>query len=665
MLPLAGQNRPVDPYFAWAVASSFADHGTSTDDTFFSVLAECADHAGVHALNDSMLAWPGNSSGTLACVLPAYRVAPARVQPGTSLPTLLSTRFCTLHVQRKLLDQLPGLTGLVRWEIGAPVKANPSSASASGKSDEVPALQGVVAAVIDDFVAFNHSEFLDPDGSSRIAWLWDQNHTLASPVSGGQAPPYFTYGMESRPGATAGSAKLRPDYSGAALRRAYHGTAVAGLFCGKTSPWHRLTRFDPTRPAARQVAAQDAASSSPVIAVHLPRETVKDTSGGSLPPQILDGLHYILGKCDPTARIVVNISYGGIAGPHDGTSLLEMAIQELVELTADRLLVVLPVGNSREAMCHARLTLKPNHPERLAWKLPPDSDTPSFMEIWFPDSTVDGVSISLTSPDGRCTACSTGTGDVQALRDPAGRIVGMIQFDPVSALGQSRAMALLVLLPTLAAASRPATSQHGLWQVDINSKNRQIDNLQVSIERNDAAPGQRKRRRQSRVSEPGYNAFGQVPSLPVDRPNGQVKRSGTTSNIASSQYAETIGGYRLSDLTLAPYSCGGHAPHVRGPFALAPSEESASQRGLRVIGQGSGDSVRMAGTSLAAPIWARFLFNEFAAGRKPPTSRTVQTVEIATSSVKTGQGAPQLMLGGTTLIYPDPDKGFGMFDPRP
>ncbi len=662
MQPVADQKRPVDPYYAWAVACGFADYGNTTDDTFFSVLAECTDPAGVLALNQSMQAWPGNSRGTLACVSPAYRVAPSSMQSGT----FLATRFCTLHVQRKLLDQLRGLEGLVRWEIGASVNGQPAAGSTARSVDHAPALQGVVAAVIDDFVAFNHSEFLAPDGSSRIAWLWDQNHTLASPVSGGQTPLHFTYGKEARPGATAGGGQLPPNYRGAALRRAHHGTAVAGLFCGKTSPWHRLTRFDPNRSAARQVAALDAASTAPIVAVHLPRETVKDTSGSSLPPQILDGLHYILSKCDPAARIVVNISYGGIAGPHDGTSLLEMAIRELVELMDDRLLVVLPVGNSREAMCHARLNLKPDQRERLAWKLPPDSDTPGLMEIWFPDSTVDGVLISLTSPDGHCTVRSTAQGSVQALHDPAtGNLVGMIQFDRASALGQGRAMALLVLAPTLAAGNRPAASQHGLWQVDIDSKDRQIDNVQVWIERNDAAPGQRKRRRQSRVSEPGYNAFGQVPGLPVDRPNGQVKRSGTTSNIASSLYAETIGGYRLSDLTLAPYSSGGHPPHVRGPFALAPSEESASLRGLRVIGQGAGDSVRMAGTSLAAPIWARFLFNEFAAGRKPPTSRTVPTVQVATSSVKTAPGAPQLMLGGTALIYPDPDKGFGMFDPHP
>ena len=662
MQPQPGLKPGVDPYFAWAVASAFADYGTTSATTLFTVLAECQNPAGVQALNLSMKAWAGNGNGALAGVTPAYLAAPVGARSGTFLPT----RFCVLQVQRQLIDQLPTLTDLVRWEIGAPVRVQPTAKAVPDQADDAPALQGVVAGVIDDFVAFRHDEFRDANGSSRIAWLWDQNHTLASRVSGGQTPLHFTYGQEARPGAMAANGPGQPDYRSTALRRACHGTAVAGLFCGKTSPWHRLTRFDPSRPPARQVAARDAASTAPVVAVHLPRETVKDTSGSSLPPQILDGLHYILSKCDLTARIVVNISYGRIAGPHDGTSLLEMAIRELVELMNDRLLVVLPVGNSREALCHARLNLKPRQPERLAWKLPPDSDTPSFMEIWFPQGAVDGVSIALTAPDGRQLVLNAGPGACQTLLNPAtGHTFGMLQFDSVSALGQNRAMALLVLAPTLATGARPGTAQHGLWQVEVVSQTSQIDNVQVWIERNDTAPGQRRRRRQSRLAVNGYTPFGQLPGLPVDPPGGQVKRSGTTSNIASGLYAETIGGYRLSDLTLAPYSSGGHAPHVRGPFALAPCEESASLRGLRVIGQGSGDSIRMAGTSLAAPIWARFLFNEFAAGRKPPSARSIQSVQVAASSVGAASGSQQMPLGGTLVIYPDPDKGFGMFDPRP
>ena len=175
MQPQPGLKPGVDPYFAWAVASAFADYGTTSATTLFTVLAECQNPAGVQALNLSMKAWAGNGNGALAGVTPAYLAAPVGARSGTFLPT----RFCVLQVQRQLIDQLPTLTDLVRWEIGAPVRVQPTAKAVPDQADDAPALQGVVAGVIDDFVAFRHDEFRDANGSSRIAWLWDQNHIAA------------------------------------------------------------------------------------------------------------------------------------------------------------------------------------------------------------------------------------------------------------------------------------------------------------------------------------------------------------------------------------------------------------------------------------------------------------------------------------------------------
>ena len=43
---------------------------------------------------------------------------------------------------------------------------------------------------------------------------------------------------------------------------------------------------------------------------------------------VLDGLHYIVSRCANDAAIVVNISWGTLAGPHDGSSLLEAAMDD-------------------------------------------------------------------------------------------------------------------------------------------------------------------------------------------------------------------------------------------------------------------------------------------------------------------------------------------------
>ena len=113
----------------------------------------------------------------------------------------------------------------------------------------------------------------------------------------------------------------------------------------------------------------DAASLPDIVAVHLPRRGVADTSGSALKVQVLDALHYIVERAGPQADVVVNLSYGTMAGPHDGQHDPREAIDELVATARGRLTVVLPAGNSYEARCHAvfQLGVEEEAPD-LRWK---------------------------------------------------------------------------------------------------------------------------------------------------------------------------------------------------------------------------------------------------------------------------------------------------------
>jgi hypothetical protein len=89
--------------------------------------------------------------------------------------------------------------------------------------------------------------------------------------------------------------------------------------------------------------------------------------------------------------IVLNLSYSTIAGPHDGSALLEAAINQLIASRATPLRVVLPAGNHYLARCHARFAMpaaKPLlHPiKSLQWRVQPDNQSASFAEIWLPHS---------------------------------------------------------------------------------------------------------------------------------------------------------------------------------------------------------------------------------------------------------------------------------------
>src|SRR5262249_36947340 len=118
-----------------------------------------------------------------------------------------------------------------------------------------------------------------------------------------------------------------------------------------------------------------------------------DTSGGNLSPYVSDGIRFIINcarriaMSRPVQGIVINFSYGVFAGPHDGTAALEQDIEDRITEARGlglELRVVLPAGNSFLARTHAHFTLRPGDVASLPWRVVPDDQTPSYVEIWLP-----------------------------------------------------------------------------------------------------------------------------------------------------------------------------------------------------------------------------------------------------------------------------------------
>jgi subtilisin family serine protease len=92
-----------------------------------------------------------------------------------------------------------------------------------------------------------------------------------------------------------------------------------------------------------------------------------------------------------------------------------------------------------------------------------------------------------------------------------------------------------------------------------------------------------------------------------------VKRAGSYNAIACGELTVVVGGYAggVREKRISPYSGGGplRTPTGQraGPETLAPSEESRQLPGLRVAGNGNADTVRMNGTSVAAPQVTRLI----------------------------------------------------------
>jgi hypothetical protein len=157
------------------------------------------------------------------------------------------------------------------------------------------------------------------------------------------------------------AAQLGQSWLRSVSRRVAHGTHVMDLAAG----------YDLSDAEREQ---------RPIVCVQLPEATTADPSGESLDAYALDAIRYILERADEIARrkpgrshlpVVINFSFGDVAGPHDGSSNLEKAIDELVRERRRMapLEIVIPSGNAHLARLHAEWSFaKPGQRIDLHWR---------------------------------------------------------------------------------------------------------------------------------------------------------------------------------------------------------------------------------------------------------------------------------------------------------
>ncbi len=621
-----------DPYFEWAKATGFAYYGEARR---LPVLLELNDGEGSKGLNAyrfaqqvlEMRARSKHRQGWAADVsIPECELA--------ALTPRSSTRFISLLVREKFLSNLcAGITLLNkvrRFELGRrivpPGRKPMNSVPVQEPGCWPDAAPQVVTGLIDDGIGFAHDRLFSSDGTTRIEYFWDQQ------VPSSAWPPDFgteytkrapVIGIDARAAASRHNGIVDEDevyrLSGqadhtqaghkplAAARS--HGAHVADLACNP--PWPHTTPL----PAA--------AGTRPVVAVQLPSVTVQDTSGATLAPQVYQGLCYILCRSKLIAQrsgadslpVVVNISYGFISGPHDGSGLLESAIDQLLidhnSLPGQRAArVVLPAGNNHLSRCHAHFSLPAGSSRELRWRVLPDDRTESSVDMWLPAGTKLGkLSVLITAPDG-----SNGTGafpaNGQCEFKIGNDIVGRATFFPAGSPAL-RSRITLWLAPTVSPDGNVPTAMAGVWLIKIRNRHGSVavNDIHAWVQRDDTAPGYPQRGRQSTFDDPAYQRFDDGGrAVDFDNAASDVRRGGLFNAIASGSEPIVVGGYRRSDGAAATYSAGGpllppkrQAPNPEGPEAMLPSDDSPSQRGVLAAGTRSNSCVALSGTSVAVP----------------------------------------------------------------
>jgi subtilisin family serine protease len=236
--------------------------------------------------------------------------------------------------------------------------------------------RNAIIGVIDSGFDLTHRCFTNTfTTKTRILAAWDQTAT-----EGGTPPPAFGYGVEF----TQAVIQQNIDNGNALANGRGHGTNIAGIAAGNGTPDGIYKGIAPEADLVLVTYKNDV----PI--------------GGS--SFVLDAIDFIRRMGDACDRpVVINLSQGDHLGPHDGSSLLERAIDNIV--STGRCLVVKSAGNGagihQPSDHHAHGQLSPGQDFILPFELKPLDKAPirgDTVELWYNGN--DLLSVALKTPSG-------------------------------------------------------------------------------------------------------------------------------------------------------------------------------------------------------------------------------------------------------------------------
>jgi hypothetical protein len=556
-------------------------------------------------------------------------------------------------------DQLTAIEPLVEaMEFALPLGA--ATASPPSEAPDAPGLsQDPVIAVIDHGCACFNVAFRNATHETRLLALWDQGEAALAPW---QSPPDFGYGRElSSKAINELLVKLAQSVNEAELyaslnylldahgmmRDTAHGTHVLDTAGGAV---------DAVAPVSSAKPAQvDDAARAKLIFVDTPRAASDDTTGAANGAFLLDALRYIRLRAGPGVPVVVNISLGAFAGPHDGTSLVERAIDNFVERDAS-MVVTVAAGNAALERWHASGTVSKGIDEVLRWRTMPEDRTDSFVELWFDaPGLAESISIEVTPPEGGSPTEAMLSDGVRAIRGPDGTRVGAV-------IGRSRkgnvdsGMFLVAVGPS---AGTRRMGPAGVWRIKVRNESSSPVRFDAWIQRD----------------EPGLDANPLLVQSFFESSSAGVTIGGAEgglSNLASGKQTIVVGAASREGQHLSRYSSlGGRSRRSnvieRTIDVAAPADESASAIGLLAAGVRSHTLARMGGTSVAAPVAARRIYDELmrANGAEPaqrvsqgsPPKGLAQRERDRLRSLDTKTEPARGDARRFTMLTPDPGSG--------
>jgi subtilisin family serine protease len=244
----------------------------------------------------------------------------------------LRNGIATVELPLGALDRLESLQNVRSIEASNSLTIRHDSASRAIRANDVRKVvggvwtgttgQGVIVGVFDTGIDFTHEDFRDANGATRLLGLWDMTRS-------GQPPAGFNLGFYC---------------DRAAIQRVIDNPAEASTICPEQDTNGHGSHTSGT--AAGDGSAVGNGGTAFQYAGVAPMADLIMVKGGNTSfteTNVVDGLRWM--EAESRARnqpIVVNLSLGGQAGPHDGTRLFE---QEIDNLSRPGFIVVTSSGN--------------------------------------------------------------------------------------------------------------------------------------------------------------------------------------------------------------------------------------------------------------------------------------------------------------------------------
>lgn len=632
-MPIEDMEFSADPWIFWFTYRN-AVRGTPAGPEKVAILVEAASK------------WPAEIEfqPIYNKAYPERRVRTGRVEPGLGALQAVHGQVRRLKIARPVLPQL----GDALPALGAGLATGSRPGGWDGR--------GIVIGFVDNGCAFAHRNFTVADASgrvqrSRVTRLWDQwNQNPAWP-----APTGFNYGSELpldqydmltgqrldalKPDAPVLSMEERHARFGYVIRENVDGELIETDFAHGT---HVMDI------AAGSGDTPGMAPAAELMFVQMPPYAIKESTELASANHLLDGIAYIFDRAGDRPA-VVNISYNSYIGPHDGTGLVEVGLDEFLQ--RPNRAIVISAGNGGDQGCHAARTIEAGDSATLRWEIKPGDKTANFVEIWYrADAAKVALSVDLVRDGGQGPNEAVPPGKKRLVLEN-GRPVGAIIHradDP----GNRQNQVLIGVDPRFASPAEPLDVS-GTWRIVISNVGDAEVSCHAWIERDNrgAAPATEQSRFVGKADEAS---------------------SFTLGGFSTGHRTIVVGATNTALRRLETYS--GRGPTADGrpkpDFCAAGASDAAGNGVLAAAARGF-YPLRSNGTSMAAPFAAGLiaLLMQKAMAATPPleldsvalrtliesTARPIHKVpsDGARVEVEVGAGAGQIDVAAALAALDD------------